>query len=195
MNAYAAAVSEHPLATHAVGEVVGEVIDRLGPGPELAVLFVTPPHLGALEDMAAAVRSLLQPLCLLGAGAVAVVGPDREVEQTPGVSLFAARLPSRPVPVRLSAEATPEGWQVEGLPPEVASARSLLLIADPFTMPVDDLLEGLRSAHPTLAVGGGLASAAGGPGSNRLVLDAVVVTHGAVGVLLDEDVAPLAVVS
>ena len=192
---YVAALSEHPLATQAIGEVAGEVLERLGPAPDLAVLFVTPPHLGALEDMAAAVRSVLQPAVLMGAGAVAVVGPGREVEETAGVSLFAARLSSRPVPLRLTAEASPDGWRINGIPAELGPARSLVLIADPFTFPVDSLLESLRADHPNVAVVGGMASAASGPGGNRLLLDGGTHAHGAVGALLSEDVAPQSVVS
>ena len=58
--------------------------------PDLALLFVTPPHAGALEDAARAVRDMLRPGALLGCAAVSVVGGGREVEQSPGVSLWAA---------------------------------------------------------------------------------------------------------
>ena len=79
--AFAAALSEHPLATQAVGEVVGSVLEKLGAEPDLAVLFVTGPHVGALEDVAGAVRAMLRPATLLGATAVSVVGGRREVER------------------------------------------------------------------------------------------------------------------
>ena len=82
---------------------------------------------------------MLQAVTLLGAAAVAVLGPRREVEETPGVSLFAARLGAPAVPVRLRAAGTGHGWQISGFPPDVAGARSLLLVADPFTFPVDAL--------------------------------------------------------
>ena len=45
---FAAALSEHPLATQAVGEVVGQVLESLGTPPDVAMLFVTGPHAGAL---------------------------------------------------------------------------------------------------------------------------------------------------
>ncbi len=37
MPRYAAALSEHPLATHAAGEVIGQVLEAVGPAPDLAV--------------------------------------------------------------------------------------------------------------------------------------------------------------
>ena len=39
---FGAAISEHPLATQATGEVVGQVLEQVGEAPDLAVLFVTP---------------------------------------------------------------------------------------------------------------------------------------------------------
>jgi small ligand-binding sensory domain FIST len=194
--AFAAALSEHPLAAQAVGEVVGQVLETLGPAPDLAVLFVTADHTGALEDAARAVATLVQPRLFIGATANAVVGGGRGVEDQPGMSLFAARLPGQATRVRLTARQTPDGWTVEGFDDDAAdAARTLVLLADPFTFPVDAFLAQLRADHPALGVVGGLASAARGPGGNRLVLDGNLVNHGAVGVLLDDAVAPGIVVS
>ena len=73
---FAAGLSEHPLPTQATGEAIGQVLEDLGPDaapPDLALLFVTAPHAGALEDIAAAVRKTLQPGTLLGCTAESVV--------------------------------------------------------------------------------------------------------------------------
>src|SRR5262249_44722531 len=157
----------------------------------LVVLFVTAAHTGALEDISHAVAELLRPKVFVGATANAVVGGGRGVEDTPGLSLFAAHLTGRVAPVRLVATPDADGWTVDGLGPDAAAtARPLLLLADPFTFPVDALLSDVRANYPSLGVVGGLASAARGPGGNRLVLDGQLATHGAVGVLLDHDVAP-----
>jgi small ligand-binding sensory domain FIST len=192
----AAALSEHPIAAHAVGEVVGEVLEKVGAAPDLAMLFVTADHTGALEDVARAVRGLLQPRVFVGTTANAVVGGARGVEDTPGMSLFAARLPGQVTPVRLTGRQTPDGWEIDGLDDDAGrGARTLVLLADPFSFPVDALLSDLRAARPGLGVVGGLASAARGPGGNRLVLDGRLVNHGAVGVLLDDAITPEVVVS
>ena len=192
---YVSALSQHPDSAQAAAEVTAPVLAQLGAMPELAVFFVTPPHRDAVDDIADVVRSVLQPVTLLGAAAVAVLGPRREVEETPGVSLFAARLGSPALPVRLEAERTGQGWQISGFPTDVAGTRSLLLIADPFTFPVDALLDELARTQPGLAVVGGMASAANAPGDNRLLVDDSSYTDGAVGALLAEDVSPQAVVS
>ena len=124
---FAAALSEHPLPTHATGEVVGQVLERLGEGaPDLAILFVTGAHGGALEDIGATVRAALDPGTLLGVTAVSVAGGDREVEERPAVALWAGRLPASrpPRPVRLTGRAA--SWH--GLPPDTDPEQDLLLV-------------------------------------------------------------------
>ena len=192
----AAALSEHPLPASAIGEVIGDVLEHLGPAPDLACLFVTGDHTGALEDMAKAVQDLLLPRVLIGATASAVLGGPRGVEDKPGVSLFAARIDGAVSLVRLTAEQTPDGWIIEGLDPDAAArAGTLVLLPDPFTFPVDAFLAELSSEHPQLRVLGGMASAARGPGGNRLVVGPRVANHGAVGAFLDRSVTVETVVS
>ena len=193
---FAAALSEHPLATQAAGEVIGQILDRIGTEPDLAVIFVTAPHAGALDDIATAVTTVLRPRNLIGATAVSVLAGDREAEETAAVSLWAGRLDGQITGVRLTTSQSDDGWVVVGLPDtDALRARSLLLIADPFSFPVDAFLESLGASHPDLAVVGGLASAARGPGGNRLLIDGRVYNNGAVGVLLDAEIAPTSLVS
>lgn len=197
MTGFAAGLSEHPVTAHAVGEVVGQVLDRLGdgPAPDLALLFVSPHHAGALEDAAGAVRATLEPGTLLGCAAESVVGGAREVEQEPAVALWAGRTGPLTA-LHLSVEATPDGDAVLGWPDAVPEgARALLLLADPFSFPVAPFLARIDEQHPGLAVVGGMASAAQGPGGNRLVLDGRIVDRGAVGVFLGPGVDVTPVVS
>jgi small ligand-binding sensory domain FIST len=84
-----AALSEHPLATHAVGEVVGEVLEALGTGPDLAVLLVGSSHAGALDDIAAAVEALLRPVTLERDVAPDVYADGRRSEDGVGIALLA----------------------------------------------------------------------------------------------------------
>ncbi|MDQ6910814.1 MAG: hypothetical protein M3Z84_08560, partial [Actinomycetota bacterium] len=188
--AFAAALSEHPVTADAVGEVVGEVVERLSATtpPDLALLFVTPAHLGGVGEAVRALRATLAPHTLLGCAAVSVVGGGREVERGPGLSLWAGY--TGPLkPFHLTVSATPDGQTFTGWPDDIPDdASALLLLADPFTFPVEQLLSRLAEDRPGLPVVGGLASAARGPGDNRLILDDEVVTQGAVGTFLGPDV-------
>ena len=197
-RSFAAALSEHPDAAVATGEVVGRVIESLGgteDPPELALVFVTPVHAAALEEIVATIRATLAPKALLGCAAVSVLGGDREVEQGPGVSLWAGR--TGPVtPFHLSVGRSPDGLTFTGWPEEIpADARALLLIPDPFTFPTEDLLRRMEEDRPGMPVVGGMASAARAPGGNRLVIDGRVVRDGAVGAFLGPEVEVATVVS
>ena len=172
---YASALSVHPVTATAVGEAAGQVLEDLGPNPDLAAVFVTPHHAGALEDAAAAVRAVLEPSVLIGCAAVSVVGVRHEAEDEPGVVLWAGRFG----PVR--------GFSLgpAGLPEDVPfEPQALVLLADPFSFDVEAFYEGVEARWPGLPVVGGNASAARGPGGNRLVLDSAVSTQGAVGALI-----------
>jgi small ligand-binding sensory domain FIST len=193
---FGAAISEHPLATQATGEVVGQVLEQVGEAPDLAVLFVTTPHLGLVAEIAETIRTALRPGTLIGATANSIVGGDREVEDRPAISLWAGR--TGPVEaVRLETQRLDRGWALTGLPSgsDEEADRVLVLLTDPFTFPADGVLDRLGRKAPNLQVIGGMASAARGPGGNRLVLDDVIHTDGAVGVLLDPSVVSGTVVS
>lgn len=199
---FAAAISEHPLATHAVGEVVGQVLEELGDAPDLAVLFVTGAFAGATDDLAHAVRELLHPRAFVGATAVSVLAGDREVEDRPAVVLFAASWGGRlrtggsgAKAVRFATTREADGWRVSGSDDVAVDGATLLLLADPFTFPVDGFVEELAHRAPGLTVVGGLASAASGPGGNRLVADGLVVDQGAVGLYLPPGAPVRALVS
>jgi small ligand-binding sensory domain FIST len=195
---FASALSQHPLATQAVGEAAGEVLEQLGgKDADLVVCFVSPHHVGVLEDVAGALRGVLEPRVLLGGTAASIIGSGREVEEEPALSLFAARLPdSRLTPVALRVEETPDGAALLGWPdPGESPPTTLLMFADPFTFPVDAFLERCNADTPDLRVIGGLASAAVRPGGNRLVLDDRILDSGAVGVLVDSGIEVRTLVS
>ena len=197
-RAFAAAMSQHPDPATATGEVVGQVIEALahvGRPPDLALLFVTPPHVEATGEAATTVMRALTPGTLLGVTAVSVVGGSHEVERGPAVSLWAGHT-GEVAPFHLTVVSTPDGPTFTGWPDTIPDdPAALLLMADPFSFPVDSLLERLRQDRPDLAVVGGQASAARGPGGNRLVVNDQVFTDGAVGAFLGPGVEVSTVVS
>jgi len=194
---FASAISEHPVTAHAVGEVAGSVLEELGERPDLAVVFVTPPHAGALEDAVGAIDELLHPLVLLGCAAESVVGPHREVERSAAVSLFAGRTgPLLPLALDASLGEGEGPVAVAGWPANIPfDPQALLLVADPYSFPLEQFLEWIDLRHPGVPVMGGVASAARGPGGNRLALGRRVQSAGAIGVILGPGVDVEAVVS
>jgi small ligand-binding sensory domain FIST len=201
MSRYAAALSQHPVPAHAVGEVAGSLLEQLdGEPPDLLVYFASPHLVGALDDVTSAFRRLQEPGVLLGVTAAAVIGGPREAEDVPALSAWAGRLGDGVTPVGLQMVNTPDGSAVSGWPngsdaDDANVPHTLLLLADPFTFPVEAFLARLGEDRPGLQVIGGMASAAQGPGGNRLVLNDELRSEGAVGVLLSGPPNVRAVVS
>jgi small ligand-binding sensory domain FIST len=197
VSKYAAALSLHPTPVEAVGEVAGELLERFdGDRPDLLVAFASPHHTGAFEDIAGGLRKLLEPEVMIGCTAIAVAGGEREIEESPALSVFGARLGAGHLDVlELDAMQTDDGFVILCWPDSVAPRGTLLMLADPYSFPVPDFLRLVNEQVPELTVIGGLASAAAGPGGNRLVGDQHIGSTGAVAALLSEDVPVRPVVS
>jgi small ligand-binding sensory domain FIST len=155
-----------------------------GAQADLVVAFAAAPNLEHAEEGLAAVESRLGPYALIGCGAQGVIAGGRELE-TGGVAVWAASLPGATVrPFHLDAfDAGDEGVAIAGLP-GLTGVEAVLLLADPYTFPVEPLLDRLAVDHPALPVIGGLASAGAGPGRATLLHGGGVEDRGAVGVAL-----------
>jgi small ligand-binding sensory domain FIST len=120
---------------------------------------------------------------VIGCGAQGVVGGGHELERG-GVAVWAASLPGAEIePFHVNAVATGSGVGLTGAP-DVLGADAMLLLADPYSFPVERLLAEVAGEDPELPVVGGLASAGSRPGHGTLILGGEVLTQGAVGVTL-----------
>jgi small ligand-binding sensory domain FIST len=193
---FASALSQHPVASQATGEVSGAVLEAIGERPDLVMVTATRPHAGALEDIVGTVAEVLHPLAMVGCAAESVVGTGHEIEETAAISLWAGRVgPLLQVHLRATRLAD-DSWHFAGWPEHIGFTPSaLLLVADPFTFPSDEFLQWLPGVQPGLPVIGGNVSGGRGPGGSRLVVGEHVVTDGATGVLLGTGVDVDAVVS
>ena len=173
----AAALSEHPLAAHAVGELAGSLLESLNGDPiDLLVMFVERSHTGAIEDAVNAMHELLAPKILIGATAGGVLARDVEVENRHSMVAWAASgINASPIRVEPGATSPEQGW---GHP----ESENVILLADPFTCPIPELITDAAEQNPHLRLHGGFASAANAPGGNRLILGDDLYSDGAVGV-------------
>ena len=151
---------------------------------DLAMVFAGGPSLAHVEEGLEEVRDRLAPRALVGCGAQGVVGGGHELENG-GVAVWAASVPDAAVGT-FSVQArrsSSSDMEIVGMP-ELTGADAVVLLADPYTFPVELFLGEVGRAHPGVPVVGGLASAGGGPGRAVLVHDGEVAGEGAVGVAL-----------
>jgi small ligand-binding sensory domain FIST len=167
-----------------------------GQPPDLQLTFVcgvAPDAVaGALERSA----EVSGAATVLGCSAGGVIGAGRGVEMVSAVSVWAAVLPDvRVRSFHLEVMRATESLAVVGMPVQHADDEVAVLLADPYSFPVDAFVEQANDALPGLPLVGGLASGVGGAGSTRLIVDGVVHDRGAVGVVLSGDVGARTVVS
>jgi small ligand-binding sensory domain FIST len=196
---FAAAISTADEGAAAAHELVEQVRERV-PAPDLAVLLLTSPLADAAEAMRAAVREALAPEVILGCTAEGVIGGDQELERRPGASLLVGQLPGVTLrPFHLAVDRWHELFASDELLQQAvgtgAAHRGQLLVGDPYTTPVNDLLSALNRVFPGLPTLGGMASGAGQLGDNALILDDALFHEGAVGVGLGGALRLEAVVS
>ncbi|MDP3714023.1 MAG: FIST N-terminal domain-containing protein [Mycobacteriales bacterium] len=155
-----------------------------GRTPDLVVFFVTA---ATADDAAAAgerVAALVPGAAVLGCTAGGVIGGGQGVEGSSAVSAWAAVLPEARVRTfHLEVMRADAGMAVVGMP-ERDRDEVVVLLADPWSFPVDGFVDQANTALPGLPIVGGVATGPAGQGSTRLFVDGRVVDRGAVGILL-----------
>jgi small ligand-binding sensory domain FIST len=179
---WSSAVSAAQRLDDAIADVTTRIQRELGDGPpDLAVVFVSPHHAPAYDAVPTLLDAALAPRTLVGCSAGGVIGGGHEIEEAPGLSLTAARLPdvgitafhtTEPVPPPLTGDAAPQ----------------LVVFPEPFSFDAESFLHLVDHRLPGSTVVGGVASGARQPGQNALFLDGVVHRDGLVGVALTGDV-------
>ncbi len=186
---FTSALSTEPDTLRTVEAVACEVRQQLQAPIDLAFVFLWSGHRGAADEATRRLMSLLDCKHLVGCTGESIVSGGVEVEDSPAIALWAARLPeTRIEPLRLAYQRTPDGGGFLGWPETLHGPWSddavILLLADPFSFPADVLLERMNEDRPGVPICGGMASGGAVPGENRLLLNENVWLNGAVGVWL-----------
>jgi small ligand-binding sensory domain FIST len=181
MSKFAVSTSTHPLATQAIGEVLGGLLDGgVDFEPSLVFLAVSSHHIGALEDIADAVRQVLGPEILIGHAGSDVIAGANEIENAPCITALGGQADGL-IPVRLDTARSDEGVRITGLDAtEFAAAHSLLLLAEPGSTPLEGLTRHIADRHGHLTVVGA-ASSPTRPA--RFLLQSDLHARGAIGLL------------
>jgi small ligand-binding sensory domain FIST len=194
-------VSTQPRLDVAIKDAVAAArADLGGAGADLGVVFLSAAYGAAIRPLMEHLADLVPARHVLGTTCEGVLAGEREYESGPAVAVWLARLPGAWLEsVSLEYTQTPDGgmfvgWP-EGLAGRMPANAALVLLADPFSFPVDALIRRLEEEHPGLPIVGGMASGGGQPGSNTLAIGPRTYDSGAVGVLVGGSVRVRPVVS
>lgn len=192
---WSSAVSEHELLSEAFGECARKIEGEMGDlTAHMVVAFISPHYAAEYEVLAALVGSRFGDAVFVGCSGGGVIGASTEVENRRGFALTAAHLPGvNLVPFHIAYDVLPDGdaapdeWaELVGI--AVGEEVHFLILADPFSMPGEQLLMGMDYAFPQSVKIGGLASGAQQAGGNALYLRRATHNSGAVGVAFQGNV-------
>ncbi len=194
---WVSALSTRPSLEAAVTEVVDTAQALLQTSADLGFLFISSTFASEYPRLMPLLQERLQLPALIGCGGGGIIGmggngQTREVEGEPALALSLAHLPGGMVKAfHLTADdlpdldSPPDRWvEAVGVRPE--AEPQFVLLADPFSSKVNDLLQGLDFAYPGAVKVGGLAS--GDSGSSTVLFhNYKLYREGTVGVALMGD--------
>ncbi|WP_026414443.1 FIST signal transduction protein [Actinomadura oligospora] len=184
-----------PDLTEAAETAVRQARAELSAAPDLVCVFVSGGDPDEVESAARRAHETAGARVFLGCSAAGVIGGGRGVEGRGAVSAWAGVLPdARLTPFRLETLRAEDRLIVVGMPESGDDDVVGVLLADPFSFPVDAFVERSGEAMPGLPLVGGLAD---GPerGAARVFVNGEAFGEGAVGVVLGGAVSAATVVS
>lgn len=194
------ALSTRPSLEAAVSEVVTRTQAELQAPADLGLVFISAAYASDFPRLLPLLQEHLSVPALIGCGGGGVIGTDsrgstQEVEGEIGLSLSLAHLPGVSVQTfHIAAEAlpdldsAPDAWvKLIGVAPQ--DNPQFVLLADPATAKINDLLQGLDYAYPGSAKVGGLASDRAINGGSSLFCDNQLWHEGTIGVALSGNIA------
>jgi small ligand-binding sensory domain FIST len=196
---WANALSTRPSLEAAVAEVVDRVQQSLTATPDLGLVFISSAYASEYSRVMPLLKEQLSVPVLIGCGGAGIVGMNtqgeaQELEGEPALSLSVAHLPGVnvhafyiPANNLPDMDSPPAAWvELVGVPPE--EQPQFILLADPFSSGVNDLLQGLDFAYPGSNKVGGLASASAMGVQSGLFCNYKLYREGTVGVALSGNI-------
>ncbi len=195
---FSSALSTSPDTPQAIEQVAEALAADLGDRPDLLAAFVSHHHGGELESLGPRLRQAAGARLVLGCTGEGIIGADREIEHGPALSVWGATLPdTRLHPFEVSFAPGSGHEPLFSVLPKLAepSRASMLLLADPFSFPMDEYLKQINRELPGVPAVGGMASGGVGPGQNILFTGDGLLASGAVGVVLEGGIEVRSIVS
>ncbi len=193
------ALSTRPSLEAAVTEVVEQAQTLLEAPADLGFVFISSAFASEFSRLLPLLKDKLPDVPLIGCSGGGIVGVSqrgrvREIEGEPALSLTLATLPGVKIKTfRVTADqlpdldSAPDAWvDLVGVP--IADQPHFVVLADPFSAKVNDLLQGLDYAYAGASKVGGLASADRMGGTTALFCDGHLYREGTVGVALSGNI-------
>ncbi len=176
------------------------VLDRLGEHADIAFVFVNAALAPRAQTLAANLKRAIGARVMIGCTGEGVIGPAHEIEDQPALAVVAAQMPG----VEIEPFAIPKRdlLKIALNPRSLCSYQDIpfgtkfvVVLADPFSAPMDGVLKAMNMEWEGIPVIGGMASGARHPGETALFLNETLIRDGLVGVSLRGNIAVDVIVS
>lgn len=203
---WVSALSTQPSLEAAVREVAEQTNSQLQTSPDLGLVFISSAFASEYSRLLPLLHDKLQVPCLVGCSGGGVIGTvvpgePHEIEQQPALSLCLASLPGVTVKSFYlrgddlpDLDSSPNAW-TEKIGVASEENPNFILMADPFSSGINDLLQGLDFAYPNAVKVGGLASVNSLQRSSGLFHQNKLHDEGVVGVALSGNLVLDAIVA
>jgi small ligand-binding sensory domain FIST len=194
---FASALSRNADTEAATRDVADTVRRQIGEhSVDLAFVFFSAHHAAQAMVISTMLQEALHAKVCVGCSGEGVIGGSEELETAPALTLWVAHLPQvRVTPLRLSFSDLQDQIQITAWPESTVAESTFILVADPFTTPMQDVLSLMADRYPQAKAIGGLAGGGHDSGANRLLLNNEVFDGGLVGVQLAGPVSVRTVIS
>ncbi|MBV8887575.1 MAG: hypothetical protein JO235_26750, partial [Chroococcidiopsidaceae cyanobacterium CP_BM_RX_35] len=194
------ALSIRPSLESAIADVVERASDSLGSPADLGLVFISSAFTSEYSRLLPLLQEQLSVPALIGCSGGGIIGMNsqgqtQELEDLPAISLSLAHLPNVDVqafhitPGTLpDLDSPPDAWvELTNISP--LKTPQFILLSDPFTNGVNDLLQGLDFAYPqSVKVGGQASGSSSIPGRIGLFCNDQMYREGTVGVALSGNI-------
>ncbi len=169
-------------------------------GVDFGMFFVSSDYSSKAQMISERIQQVTQAKCLIGCNAESVIGPNHEHEREPAVSVWLAQLPEADVKPFHVRQETMQHTENEGDWRDVfhigaPESCALFLLGDPFSLNVNELLDGMNQYAAGVPLIGGMASGAMAPGGTFLSLNGEQIDDGGIGVCIEGGVRVETVIS
>jgi small ligand-binding sensory domain FIST len=181
-----AAASTAAQIDEAIRAAVSAAAAQVGGTADVAVAFVSARYGDAIRPALEGLGDAIGAAVVIAATAEAVLADGVEYETEPAVTVWMARMAGATIiPFSLEYAQTPDGGMFAGWPPDLdgpwPDEAAVVLLADPFSFPVDAFIKRMEEDHPGVPIVGGMASGGFQPGMNTLAVGSRTYDSGAVG--------------
>jgi len=193
------ALSTRPSLEAAVAEVVERVTSSLNAPIDLGLVFISSAFTSEYSRLLPLLQEKLSIPVLIGCSGGGVIGMNREgqtqeLESEPSLSLTVAHLPGVEMQTfhvlgeeLPDLDSSPDRWvDLIGVPP--TPTQQFILLSDPFSSGINNLLQGLDFAYPGSVIIGGQASGSSVNGQIGIFCNNRLHRTGIVGIALSGNI-------